>query len=699
MALDPYSACMCGSGKKLKWCCEPIQADIEKVFALLEQGQDEAASRAMDEVTARHAANPQVWGQKAQLQYAIGQTVEAEKTLDKAFELFPTYPFGFFLKASFRQQEGEIAGSLLLLRKAAEYYDPNAHEMLAQIHVDIFNCEMKLNHPIAARAALTLAARFAPASDDIRKGLAAIFQGENPNLPASARRSYEFKGPSASASPEQRSAWDNVLKTTATAKLADAAKKFEQLTQVNDADAAAWYNLALCQAWLSDNAQAVEALDRYVALETDETQAAQAWTLAEVLRLGQGMEDQADIVVHSIAFGLGDPNAFVAGLEELQRTGRLTGTRVDEEQGVLSGVILEEPPPALTPALQAKQGLRPAAYLVMMGNVVRLWNTDKELVHTLFGQLQQKFGAVIAQPQIGREPAKYVDVLGEALRIPRNAATQEEVQERLREGFEKHYEEHWIHRPLKSLSGIPPIDAAGHGTLRKKLRGVLQFMRECGEMTKHSYDFNRLARKLGLLDAALASTSSEAGAKLDLAVLSAAELARLDTDSLSAAELDSACQAALKLDAREVAGKFAALLVEKPPYPERPDRFPLFQLLINQVLGQSNLDDALEYLNDGERDDCENNAGRRRNDYELRRAQVHAKRGEFDDAERVYDGLIARVPTELNYRVNAAETMMSARQGARALKYAKEGLAVALKQNNRDLEGHFKELMEAAQRQ
>ena len=66
------------------------------------------------------------------------------------------------------------------------------------------------------------------------------------------------------------------------------------------------------------------------------------------------------------------------------------------------------------------------------------------------------------------------------------------------------------------------------------------------------------------------------------------------------------------------------------------------------------------------------------------------------DAERVYDALIARVPTELNIRVNAAETMLSARQGARAAKYAKEGLAIALKQNNRDLEGHFKELVAAA---
>ena len=200
--MDPYASCTCGSGKKFKWCCQPIQAEISQVFGLLEQGQAEAGVRMMDEVTQRHADNPQVWGQKAQMQYLIGQHAEAEQSLDKAFELFPNYPFGYFLKATFRMNEGEIPGALLLLRKAAELYDPNAHDLLAQIHVDIFNCEMKLNHPIAARAALELASRFHPANEDIRKGMQSLFENENPNLPGRPRP-YKFKA-LANATPEQR---------------------------------------------------------------------------------------------------------------------------------------------------------------------------------------------------------------------------------------------------------------------------------------------------------------------------------------------------------------------------------------------------------------------------------------------------------------------------------------------------------------
>jgi tetratricopeptide (TPR) repeat protein len=699
MMNDPYSPCPCGSGKKFKWCCQPIHEEVARVYAMDEAGQHEAALRAMDEIVAAHATNAEAWGRKAQLLFQNEKPEEAEKTLDKAFELFPTYPFGYFLKARFRLFEGEIGGALLLFRKAAEFYDPNAGDILAQIYIEIFDCEMKLNHPIAAHAAAELAARFNPANENLRQGITTVFGDENPNLPPCARQLGAFKTLPASAGPERRAAWDVALKSSATGKLSDAAKAFEQLTQGENVEAAAWYNLGLSQAWLGNNQAAVTAFDQYVYSESDETHAAQGWAIAEVLRFGQGMEDQADTVEYSIAFGLRDPKAFVAELGELEKAGLLTGARVNQEEGVLSAIILEPPPPALTPELEARQSLKPAAYVAMMQNYVRLWNTRREALDAAFERMKQKLGDHIVQSQAIRGPAKFLETLSEAIGFPRNVTNQEEAQQRMREGFEKYYEEIWIHRPLKSLANVPPIDAVGHGALRKKLRGVLQFMRECFAMTQYPYDFDRLPRKLGLLDAAAPVAAVEGSKPANITALSAAELAALKTDTLSSAELDLAYQAALKLDAKELAGTFAAQLVERPAYAERADRFPLFQFLINQSMAQGNLDAALDSLNAGESDDCKNNEGKRRNEYELRRAQVHAKRGEFDDAERVYDSLIARMPTDLNYRVNAAETMLSARQGAKAAKYAKEGLAVALKQNSRDLEGHFKELAAAAQKQ
>ncbi len=85
MQNDPYSPCPCGSGKKFKWCCQPIHAEIAKIFTLDEEGQHEAALRAMEDVVVQHAANPEAHGRKAQLLFQNDKVEEAEKALDKAF--------------------------------------------------------------------------------------------------------------------------------------------------------------------------------------------------------------------------------------------------------------------------------------------------------------------------------------------------------------------------------------------------------------------------------------------------------------------------------------------------------------------------------------------------------------------------------------------------------------------------------------
>ena len=83
----------------------------------------------------------------------------------------------------------------------------------------------------------------------------------------------------------------------------------------------------------------------------------------------------------------------------------------------------------------------------------------------------------------------------------------------------------------------------------------------------------------------------------------------------------------------------------------------------------------------------------------MRRAQIQAKSGKAAEAAKTFDALIQRNPAEMKYLVTAAESMLSSGQGAAALNFAEMGKAVAKSQNNRDLEGHFSELAEAAKRQ
>jgi tetratricopeptide (TPR) repeat protein len=698
MALDLYSPCPCGSGKKFKWCCQPIHVQIDKAFRHDQEGQHEAALRLFDQVTAEHPANPEAWGRKAQLLYQNGRLDEAEQALQKAFDINPTYPYGYLLRGLFRQHEGEIAGSLLLFRKAAELYDPDAKDILAQIYTLIADAELKLHRPVAAHAAAEIALRLRP-GDELRQNIDQLF-GEQSHLPLAARKAYTFQSQPSGGPNDRRAAWNRALSGAAGGKLADAVQAFDQITKSSPTEAAAWYNLALTRAWLGDNRAALEALDQYVHFESDEQRAGEAWALAEVLRFGQGMEDAADYVEHSAAFQIRDMQALLKFLDVWQRERRLTGIQVSEEEGMVSGVVLEQ-----TGLLTAGPPTKPAklaAYLLILGPMLVLRSTNNDALDRARRDLQQRAGPVLSEPRLQRGPANFGDVLAEALVFPGTAISREDAQRQIRDHVQQFFEETWVHRPLKSLLNVPPLDAAGHKDLRKKLRGVVLFLEQNAAGPTQAYEFDRLRRKLGLLGgevAAAETTKTTSAPAPDLDAMGATELAALPLESLTDNQLEQAHHASQRLDAHELASRFAKTLIRRPVRPDRPDRYPLYSYLVQRSLTEGDAGAALGYVDEGEKSDCEQNEGRRRNDYELRRGQVLTKKGDVEAAKDTFERLIARSPDELRYTGSAAESMLTLKNGALALQFAVQGLSKARAQNNRDSEQYFMELVSAARRQ
>jgi tetratricopeptide (TPR) repeat protein len=694
--IDPYAPCPCGSGKKFKWCCQPIHADIDRALTQQAEGQHEAALQSMEQVVRAHPANPEALGRLAQLLYAGGQIEAAENALQKAFDISPKYPFGHLLRGLFRYHENELPGALLLFRKAAEYYDPQALDALGQAYMLVADCEMKLNRPVAARAALQIALHCDPGNEELRKNFETAFGGQS-LLPPAARHEYRFLAPAPSVGGSRRAAWDRALAGVGP-RLADTARIFEQLTAEDANDAAAWYNLGLARAWLGDNGRALDALDRYVDLEADEPRAVAAWTLGEVLRLGHGLEERADCREYSVGYQLRDPNPLFALFQEWERDRRLVGVQASQEEGVLSALVLEKPT-VLAAGVSSGAPQRVAAYLLLVGPVLRLRHPSKASVDRVCAEVQQRAAPALS-PGVERvAPATFSDVVLEAVAFPVGVSDKAKAEQGAREFAARHFEETWLHRPLKSLSGVPPVDAAGHRTLRKKLRGVVQFLQECavGGIVQ-SYDFDRLRRKLGLLGAAPAAAEATAAGP-DVGAMGAAELAGLAVEALSEEQLAEAYQAAVRLDAHDLAERFARALVARPAEGGRPDRAPWYFFLVQRALATGKTDEALQLIDEGARADEQRNEGQRRADYELRRAQVLLKRGEAEQAQQVFEGLIEREPANLRVRGSAAEGMLSLRQGARALRFAEEGLALARQHNDRDSEQYFLELVSAARKQ
>ena len=208
----------------------------------------------------------------------------------------------------------------------------------------------------------------------------------------------------------------------------------------------------------------------------------------------------------------------------------------------------------------------------------------------------QQSGSGLDASQREQGVANFNDLLADAIAFPAQAKSEEEAQ-RVGEHVQRYFEETWIHRPLKSLNGISPIDAAGHGVLRKKLRGVVQFVQDVAANPAAAYDFNRLRHKLGLAEKVAAPVAESRDRHWRMNAAELAGLPRTTFRTISRASLSGRA----KLDARELTGQFAKTLVTRPRT-ERPlDRYPWYAHLVQLAQGEGDLDRALNYVTEGER--------------------------------------------------------------------------------------------------
>lgn len=704
MPPNPYDNCPCGSGKKFKWCCTTYFDKIELALELAQSGQHDAALRTLEKLTQEHPQQAPVWGYYAHLLYQEGQTDKAEEVLQKAFAVDPNFAMGHLLRGIFRQQEGELIGALMLFRKAADAYDPQAHEQLAQVYEMIARNETMLNRPVAARMALARAVHFSPGDPELREQFEAIF-GDESRLPECARKAYNFRPTAKPINAE----------TAATGRLSDAKKAFEELTAKVPDDPAAWFNLGLVRAWLGEQPAAFEALQKSLELEWDDAKAEETAALCEVLRCGQGMEEESDHLEHRVYMPVRDARALFQLIQVWAQEGRLLAPQTDPEGQFFSCMVVEELPALLDTGTTMA---RVVANVSVAGGVLRMWHTDEESVKKVATEVRDRIQLAVGEPVEGTGPAQFGDLVQDALAYPVRTGDIAQAETKLRDHAANYFENVWAHRSLRSLGTATPLDAAGSKLLRKRLLGLVKFLEDCLNGTSprkqeggktvpiEVYDFNRLRHKLGAEKQAPGEAPTIAvpdddkpALKLDFGAMSAADLAALPIDDLTAANLDEAMRAALRLDARELAVQFARAGVAKPADPAKPDRYPLYAALIAGALAEGASAAALKVAEEGAAYDAAHNGGKRANEFTIKKAQLHGKRGDIDAAVREFDELLARNPDEGKFYITAIEAMLSAKQGAKALAFAERGLATARSTNNRDLEGACLELSEAARKQ
>ena len=218
---------------------------------------------------------------------------------------------------------------------------------------------------------------------------------------------------------------------------------------------------------------------------------------------------------------------------------------------------------------------RLAAYLLVAGPLFRMWGPNKEAVGRMREEVRTGCNCPSARRRKWWGRSSSTTWSTEALVFPTNLRDPN-APAKVVEHAQRYYEETWIHQPRRSLAGNTPIDAAGHANLRKKLRGVVQFIQECAAGSLlGGYDFDRLRRKARpgrgrdgraptpTLPHLRARAGRGAAPTADVSAMSAAELGGLNVESLTDEQLEQAFHAAQKLDAGDLAAPLRA-------HPDRP---------------------------------------------------------------------------------------------------------------------------------
>ena len=431
---------------------------------------------------------------------------------------------------------------------------------------------LQQERPLAAWGSWQRALRVEPDSAAAAKAIATLETAAD--LPLAARTAYRFRQP---ADPAPR-LWDQAMQGQNADQLTAMAELFGRLAADDPADWAAWYNRALCLAWVGDNLEAVSALDRVVTLTagTAFDEAVGAWALAEVLRQGAGAEVLADDLrcVVTIDWSVGETAFLLGEFPEIERIElpRVPGV---PENHVADLEVFEW----LSRHGVGRQDGRP---------------TGASLPNVFANRLRRRRTAAAFQssardPDDGGGMAAAASSRTAAVDSPRGITAAAGVPrcrrldfpcsgsrgcragaELRREAVEDYYENIWIHRRRQGLGGKSPLEAAqaarqGDLVARQRLAAVVLVREQLADRRSaralyHGYPFDRLRRRLGL-DRVDAETVEDD----DLSCAPPDWLDRLDPAALEPARLVDAVESAAGLRDDSRTARLAAALLRRRP--------------------------------------------------------------------------------------------------------------------------------------
>ena len=294
MAHDPYSPCMCGSGKKLKFCCQDILSDLVKVEKLIES-QPDAAEKLLRSLTAQHTDKEVLVTQLVSVLTRKGEFAEAREQLVDFLRRHPDEPRALLALADICLATEGFEASRRIIHRAFQLGSRQFPAGVAMLASQIAQQMARAGCAMAVREHLALSVRMAPAERrnallmqlanfESQRTVPYPFRGRFSLLPVELDEELQ-KEELRARKVSQIGCWE------------PAAILYGRIIEKQPQNGALWHNLGLFRAWDGRITEAAQALHKAADLIDDFDTAVETEALAQLLDLEVGGDAYAIVQV------------------------------------------------------------------------------------------------------------------------------------------------------------------------------------------------------------------------------------------------------------------------------------------------------------------------------------------------------------------------------------------------------------------